>query len=160
MVGLSLTALSGYAQTAQAEGAPQGTRASGARGIRTSSADETSRIVLACINQPAFKKYYAANGDGAINLVGLPSGTQIPAKSTALGHGLSVRSVDEATAGSLSNYFFFGNLKKENEHVSVSVTYFYNHSAEGYKVVMVDMELVQNGDQYEIVNSNFKGDLL
>jgi hypothetical protein len=44
--------------------------------------------------------------------------------------------------------------------VSVSLSYFYNHSKEGYKVVMVDMELVQTGDQYQIVNADFKGDVL
>lgn len=159
MVGVSLTTLSGYAQT-QADRGADGSRVSGARGISTTSTGATTQIVLACINQPAFEKYYAANGAGAVNLIGLPAGVQLSAKATALGHALRLGLADQIPAGSLSNYFVLGNVKTEDKHVSVSMSYFYNHSAEGYKVVMVDMELVQNGDQYQIVNSNFKGDLL
>jgi hypothetical protein len=160
MVGLVLTTLSGYAQTKQVDRVPQGSRTADARGVSGTSTAETVKIVLAGINQAGFEKYYAAKGPGAVNIIGLPEGVQLPAEAKALGRVLSLQSTDQVATGSLSNYFFVGNVKTVDKHVSVSMSYFYNHSKEGYKVVMVDMELIQNGDQYQIVNANFKGDLL
>ena len=160
MAGLCLTTLSGFAQTAQGDRGREESRTSNARGVSGTSSAETAKIVMACINQPSFEKYYAANGRGPVNVINLPAGVQLPAKAYALGRTLNLGSLDQVAAGSLSNYFFIGNIANANEQISASLTYFYNHSKEGYKVVMVDVQLMKNGDQYQIVNSNFNGDLL
>ncbi|WP_276132623.1 hypothetical protein [Polluticoccus soli] len=160
MVGLSLATLSVYAQATRADRGPDRAPTSGARGISATSSAATEQIVLACINQPGFEKYYAANGKGAVNVMGLPAGVQLAREATARGRSLSLRSTDQIASGSLSNYFVVGAVKNEGKQVAVSLTYFYNHTEQGYKVVMVDMDLVQNGDQYQIVNADFKGDLL
>ena len=154
-VGLLLAATSGFSQAAHT--GQESSPASGARGI-SSSSTETAQILLACINQPKFEKYYAANGKAAVNVISL-SDIQLSPKATALGRSVSSQKLDEAHKGSLSNYFFVSKVKTENDQVKVSLTYFYNRTITGYKTVMVDMDLVKKGEQYQIVNSNFKGGL-
>jgi hypothetical protein len=160
VVGLFLTTLSVFAQATRTDRVPEGSRTSDSRGISGTSTAETVKILLAGINQAGFEKYYATNDAGAVNVIGLTADAKLPAGAKALGRVVSLQSTDQVATGSLSNYFFVGNVKNEDQHVSVSLSYFYNHSKEGYKVVMVDIELVQTGDQYQIVNADFKGDVL
>lgn len=147
IAGMLLATLSGFSQTS--------------RGVSNSiSAPDRAQILLACINHSSFTNYYAANGNGAVNLVNLPVGLQLPNGATALGHALSLGSAAQATDGSLSNYFTLGKIDGDNQQHTVSLTYFYGHTGQGYKVVMVDMELTHSGNQYQVTLTNFKGDLL
>lgn len=157
-VGLLLSVTAGYSQSADRGAA--GSPAASAHGMSSSiSQSDAAQIILTCINQQKFDKYYAANGAGAVNVIE-KSGVQLAPRSTALGRNISIQKRDEMRKGALSNFFSFGAVDKSGDRVSVSLTYFYNHTKEGYKTVMVDVQLVKKGDQYQIVNSNFQGDLL
>jgi hypothetical protein len=149
-----------FAQASKSERGQATAQNRGTRSMAGATSTDAKNILLACINQPAFEKYYASNGADGVNVVDLPGSIVLPAESRALGRTLRFKTAEHANSGSLSNYFYFGDVQSNNEQVSVSMTYFYNHSAEGYKVVMVDVQLKKNGTQYQIINANFQGDLL
>lgn len=156
-VGLLVAATSGFSQAARGhEGAPT----NAGHGISSSiSQSDAAQILLTCFNQPKFEKYYASNGAGAINILE-KSGIQLSPKAMVFGRSLSFHKKEASKTGTLSNFFSIGEVKNENGQVTVSLTYFYNHTKAGYKTVMVDVALAKKGDKYQIVNSNFQGDLL
>lgn len=159
LVGLFLTTLSAYAQVSEIDHGRDVAQTTGARGVSGVSSNETAQILLSCMNHPKFENYYKTCGKSTINVVDLPAGVQM-AQANVLGRSLRLKTDDDTRNGSISNYFLFGKVKQDGKQVSVSMSYFYGNDHGGYKVVMVDMELVHNGDQYQIVNSNFNGDLL
>jgi hypothetical protein len=157
-VGLLLAVTSGYSQSTN-RGA-QGSPAANAHGMSSSiSQSDAAQILVTCMNQQKFEKYYASNGAGGVNVIE-KSGVQLSPKATVLGRKISMHKKDASRTGALSNFFSIGEVNNENGQVKVSLTYFYNHTKEGYKTVMVDVQLVKKENQYQIVNSNFQGDLL
>lgn len=146
------------AQTNRFDAGTRDSKTTEAHGVHGVSSSETTSILLASVNHSEFEKYFGS--EDVINLISMDGNINIPEDASALGHRLNISTDDEAVAGALSNYFYVGNVSNANGKVSVSLTYFYNHTEEGYKVVMVDMDLVQEGNEYLIVNQNFKGDLL
>jgi hypothetical protein len=158
LVGLFLTTLSANAQASETDHG-RNTQVIGARGVTGVSSSEASKILIACMNDPKFETYYKTCGKSTINVVDLPTDLQL-SQAIVLGRKLRTKTDSDTRNGSISNYFRLGNIKQDGQQVSVSLSYFYGNDHGGYKVVMVDMNLVHNGDQYQIVNSNFNGDLL